>query len=65
MTRRMTAAEYQALNQTGKPRTTRKEAAGPYHTVCKTCGQEFRTKAAESHHVVDEHHFRFEVVMTP
>ena len=42
----------------------RKTARGPYHTVCKTCGVEFHTIAAEDQHVVDTLHVRYQLITT-
>lgn len=65
----MTSAEFRALNVTGsaglkpaKVRTTKKEAAGPYHTRCVTCDEEFHTMAAEDRHVDKHDHYRYELL---
>lgn len=50
-----------------KPRTTKREAKGPWHTQCVTCGQEFNTKAAEDAHLQEhaegEGHRRYAIIV--
>ena len=63
---RLTAAEARRLGIDPGParRSTRKVARGaPYHTRCKTCGEEFTTEASEERHLVAEHHARYELVL--
>ena len=66
MTARLTVAEARALGLTSaavKPkRTTRKVGRGPYHTRCRTCGDEFISAAAEDRHVIAARHWRYELV---
>ena len=65
MTVRLTPAEARRLGIDPTPtrtRTTRREAAGPYHTRCTTCGDEFTTIAAEDRHLTAGHH-RYELVL--
>jgi uncharacterized C2H2 Zn-finger protein len=40
----------------------RRTAAGPYHTECARCGEEFHTQASETRHVVETHHARYRLV---
>jgi len=68
MTARISAKEAKALGlsapdaKPAKKRTTRKTGSGPYHTRCKTCGEEFTTAASEDRHVHETHHARYELV---
>jgi len=65
MTARLTEAEARKLGldvPKKKARTTRKTAAGPYHTRCKKCGEEFTTQAAEDRHLKVTRHVRYELV---
>ena len=69
MTARLSAAEAKALGLTStsaaKKRTTRRTAkGGPYHTRCRTCGEEFTTAASEDRHVHDTHHVRYDLVVS-
>lgn len=65
MTVRLTAAQARQLGVDTKTKVrVRKTAKGPYHTVCKTCGTEFHTEAAEDQHVVDTLHVRYQLVTT-
>jgi hypothetical protein len=66
VTARITAAQAKALGidvPTKKKRTTRKTGVGPYHTRCRTCGEEFTTMASEDRHVHDFHHVRYDLVL--
>ena len=67
MAARLTPAEAKKLGldvPQKKAKATRRTAKGaPYHTICKTCGLEFRTQAAEDRHVHDTHHARYELVL--
>lgn len=68
MSVRLTAAEARALGITGAPaarrKTTRRTVKGaPYFTICKACGFESRTQAAEDRHVNDTKHARYELVL--
>ena len=68
MAARLTEAEARALGldvKAKRARTTRKTAAGPYRTICKTCDVVFETSAAEDRHVADTGHARYEIVLTP
>lgn len=50
---RVTAKEAAALlgnAKTAKKRTTRREASGPWHMHCVTCGQCFTTQAGQDRH---------------
>ena len=63
---KLTPAEARRLgiDVPAKPaRTTRKTAAGPYHTRCRECGAEFTSEAAEDRHIVEHHHARYELVL--
>ena len=63
---RLTAAEARRLGLDPGPartgRTTRKVARGPYHTRCRTCGEQFTTEASEERHMVAAHHARYELL---
>jgi len=66
MAARLSKAEAKALGlPVPAPTKTRREASGPYLTVCRTCGEEFTTMAAETRHLVDTHHARYEVIFEP
>jgi hypothetical protein len=43
----------------GKTKPTRKEAAGPYRTVCVMCKEQFTTPAAEDRHLTETGHPRY------
>jgi hypothetical protein len=69
MTAHITAAQARAAGidvpAAKKKRSTRRTVKGaPYHTVCKACGFESRTQAAEDRHL-DENpgHCRYELVL--
>ena len=53
----------QSAERPAPSRSTRKTAKGRYHTRCKTCGEEFRTIAAEDRHLKEHHHARYELVL--
>jgi hypothetical protein len=63
----LTAAQARALgvDAKAKARTTRRTARGaPYFTVCKACGFESRTQAAEDRHLAaNPGHCRYELVL--
>jgi hypothetical protein len=63
---RLTPAQARAIGvDTAAPkRTTRRAAAGPYHTRCTRCGEEFTTEAAEERHLIAAHHARYELVLS-
>jgi len=54
------------VTKVSKVRTKSKDRAtaeGPYHTRCHDCQVEFTTQAAETRHVDDPGHHRFELVL--
>ena len=63
---RLSAAEARRLGlgntPASRPRTTRREARGPYATRCVLCGETFETIASEDRHVTLTH-ARFELVL--
>lgn len=65
----MTAAQARALGidlsgaKVAKSRTTRKEADGPYATVCTSCGTAFTRQKDEDDHLATTTHRRFELVL--
>lgn len=63
MSVRLTPAQAAKLGIGTPPATTRdrRQSRGPYHTRC-TCGEEFRTIAAEDDHVSAGHN-RFELIL--
>ena len=64
MAAHLTEAEARALKlpvKAARVRTTRKALTGqPYHSRCNSCGEEFRTIAAEDRHLRDASHARYE-----
>lgn len=64
----MTAAEALALGATPaseskRHRTTRRVASGPYATACHTCHELFFSMAAETRHLNETGHSRYELVL--
>lgn len=54
MVARLSAAEAKKLGidtKVGAKRRVRRSAKGPYHTVCKCCGEHFHQRAAEDEHL--------------
>ena len=67
MTAHLTAAEARKLGldvPATKKRTTRRTAKGPYLTVCHDCGETFTTQAAETRHLDDTRHCRYQLEVT-
>jgi len=48
-----------------QPRRTRRALPGHGVSVCHTCGETFTTAAAETRHVADTGHARYETEMNP
>src|SRR4029077_7244607 len=60
----LTAAQARALgvDTPVKAKTTRKVAAGPYWSRCKSCAVEFTSYASEDRHVKEFHHARYDTL---
>ena len=68
MTVRITPAQARALGvdtPNSRRRSTRRTASGPYRTRCTTCGDVFVSEAAETRHLDDTGHGRYELVLVP
>jgi hypothetical protein len=64
---RLTAAQARAagIPVPKRPGKDRREAKGPYLTVCRTCDTRFTTRASEDRHLHDTHHIRYDVITEP
>jgi len=68
----MTAAQFRKLGvdpKLGSTRTVkrpskqRREARGNYHTTCKSCGEDFTTRASEDEHLNRTRHANYLLVL--
>jgi hypothetical protein len=62
----LTPSEARALGipaPRGRAPKDRSTAKGPYLTVCKSCGEQFTTMAAEDRHLHETHHIRYQILI--
>lgn len=58
----LSAPEGRGVRRKAKPVRKRKPKRA-YHTRCTTCGEEFRSAAAEERHLDEHRHARYELVL--
>ena len=44
------------------PPARKRKPKEPYHTRCRTCGEEFRSLSAEERHLMEHRHARYDIV---
>jgi hypothetical protein len=65
----LTSAEARALGLPAPPgrgsTKDRRTAGGPYLTICKSCGDQFTSMAAEDRHLHETKHIRYDIIIEP